>query len=79
MDGYLKIAIIENEFEAQLLQSILEERGMEYYIKSYYDTAYDGLFQRSKGWGAIYAPERYKLLIVEILAGIRKQSVEEQS
>ncbi len=76
MNGYLKVAIIENEFEAQLLQSILDERGIEYYVKSYYDTAYDGLFQKSKGWGAIYAPEESKILIIEIMEGIRKQFVE---
>jgi hypothetical protein len=76
MEGYLKIAIIENEFEAQLLQSILDERGIVYYIRSYYDIAYDGLFQKSNGWGAIYAPEEYKKLIVETMEGIRNQSVE---
>lgn len=52
MHGYSKIAIVENQFEAQLLQSILDEQGISYYVKSYYDTAYDGLFQKNKGWGA---------------------------
>lgn len=76
MNGYLKIAIVENEFEAQLLQSILDEQGIAYYLKSYYDTAYDGLFQKNKGWGAVYAPENYKEVIVEIIEGIRNQTVE---
>lgn len=76
MDGYLKIAIIENEFEAQLLQSILDEQGIVYYVRSYYDIAYDGLFQKSKGWGAVYAPEEYKKIIVDTIEGIRNQSAE---
>jgi len=75
MDGYLKIAVIENEFEAQLLQSILDDRGIAYYVRSYYDIAYDGLFQKSKGWGAVFAPKEYEKLIVETLEEIRIQSV----
>lgn len=73
MNGYLKIAIVENQFEAQLLQSMLDEQGIAYYLKSYYDTAYDGLFQRNKGWGAVYAPENHKEVIVEMIEGIRSQ------
>lgn len=76
MNGYLKIAVVENEFEAQLLRSILDEQNISYYLKSYYDTAYDGLFQRNKGWGAIYAPEEFKRVIVEIINGIRNQTAE---
>lgn len=76
MDGYLKIAIIENEFEAQLLQSILDEQGIAYYVRSYYDIAYDGLFQKNKGWGAVYAPEESKKIIVDTIEGIRNQSAE---
>jgi hypothetical protein len=74
MNGYLKITIIENEFEAQLLKSILDERGITYYLRSYYDIAYDGLFQKSNGWGAIYAPKEYEKIIVETMTEIRNQS-----
>jgi len=79
MSGYLKIAVVENEFEAQLLQSILDEQGIVYYLKSYYDIAYDGLFQKTKGWGSVYAPENCKEVILEIIAGIRNQSFSEAS
>lgn len=79
MSGYLKIAVVENQFEAQLLQSILEEQGIAYYLKSYYDIAYDGLFQKTKGWGSVYAPENHREVILEIIAGIRKQSFAEDS
>jgi len=60
MEQYSKIAILENEFEAQILQSILEEREIPHYLKSFHDIAYDGLFQRSMGWGVIFAPQEYE-------------------
>jgi hypothetical protein len=42
---YVKVDILENEIEAQLLDSILNERNIPHHIQSYYDTAFDGLFQ----------------------------------
>ena len=63
----MKIATIGNFIQAQVLTSVLEERGVPHRIRSFHDTAYDGLFQFQKGWGEIYAPIEYKEEIVEIL------------
>lgn len=71
MEQYTKVAILENEFEAQILTSILKERGILHYIKSFYDIAYDGLYQRSYGWGVVFAAKESKKEIVEVLADIR--------
>ena len=60
MDNFKKIQILQNEFEAQLLHSILDEQGIPHLIKSYHDTAYDGVFQFQKGWAHVEAPEVYK-------------------
>ncbi|MCF8025866.1 MAG: hypothetical protein K9J79_08895 [Desulfobacteraceae bacterium] len=68
---YIRISGIDNPFEAQLLGSILEERGIPHRIRSHHDTAYDGLFQMQKGWGEIYSPQEYKNEILEILDQIR--------
>jgi hypothetical protein len=74
MEGYLKIAILENEIEARLLESILTERSIPHFMRSYYDTAYDGLFQTQKGWGYVGAPESYQGEIIEILSELRKEA-----
>ena len=50
-EAYAKVDILENEIEAQLLDSILNERNIPHHIQSYHDTAYNGLFQTQKGWG----------------------------
>lgn len=73
MEGYEKIAVVDNQFEAQLLAEILAERQIPHVLKSYYDAAYDGLFQTQKGWGAVYAPAQYKAELDEIIASLRER------
>ena len=48
----------ENEAEANVIKSILEEHGINAEIKSFHDTAYDGLFQSQYGWGLIRISEK---------------------
>jgi len=47
----------ENEAEANVIQSVLAEQGIYAEIKSFHDTAYDGLFQAQYGWGLILVSE----------------------
>jgi hypothetical protein len=67
-----RIAVLDNEIEAQLLSAQLEERGIPHMMRSYYDNAYDGLFQLSKGWGHVEAPAEYTAEITEALETIRQ-------
>ena len=73
MDAFIKITGLENIVEAQLMESILKEKGIPHRIRSFHDTAYDGLFQFQKGWGDVYAPEELKEEILEILAMVRAE------
>ena len=68
---FIKIASLENTFEAQLVESFLTEHGIPHRIRSFHDTAYDGLFQVQRGWGAIFAPLTYEREILDILESIR--------
>ena len=47
MEDYFKVATLDNEVEVRLLESILNERDIPHRLRSYHDTAYDGLFQTS--------------------------------
>ena len=47
----------ENEAEANVIQSVLEDHGIYAQITSFHDTAYDGLFQSQYGWGLIQVSE----------------------
>ena len=71
MEDFKKAAILENEFEAQLVDSILVERGIPHRLRSYHDTAFDGLFQTQKGWGIVSSPEEHHQEVKEILADLR--------
>jgi len=73
-EDYKKVATLENEIEARLLDSILNERNIPHLLTSYYDTAYDGLYQTQKGWGHISAPDLYLGEIREIISIVRKES-----
>jgi len=60
MEEFKKILILENEIEARLLESVLTERNIPHRIRSYHDSAYDGIFQAQKGWGVVLAPPEHQ-------------------
>lgn len=73
MGTFYKVAILENEIEAQLLKAILNDREIPHLLQSYYDLAYDGLFQFQKGWGHVSVPEDFREEVLEILTDLRKE------
>jgi len=74
MEEMKDVAVLENEIEAGLLESILDARGIPHMVASYYDTALDGLFQVQKGWGCVRAAEADAAQVVAILDEIRERA-----
>lgn len=66
MSKHVKILLFQNEIEAMLLNEILTDKEIPHLIRSYHDSAYDGLWQSQSGWGHIEAPEEYKEEIITI-------------
>lgn len=66
MSKTVKILILYNEIEANYLEGLLKERGIPHVIRSYHDSAYDGLWQAHSGWGQLDAPEEFREEILEI-------------
>ena len=66
MPKTVRILVFNNEIEAKLLSDILTERNIPHMIRSYHDSAYDGLFQVQSGWGHLESPEEYKEEILKI-------------
>jgi len=66
MEELKKTLILENEIEAQLLDSILTERHIPHLIRTYHDSVCNGIYQTQKGWGRLDAPGEYKEEILEI-------------
>jgi hypothetical protein len=75
---FIKIAVLENAIEAQLLSSVLTQYEIAHRLRSYHDTAYDGLFQLQKGWGEIYGPHDVRLQVLDALVELRSQAVDTQ-
>ncbi len=70
--AWQRVAVLENEVEAERLGVELEAQGIPHVMISYSDTAYDGLFQLSRGWGHLEAAPEHKEAILAILQDIRQ-------
>ena len=66
MERTEKILVLYNEFEAKLLGEILTGKNIPFVIKSYHDSAYDGLWQSQFGWGHLEAPGEYRAEILKV-------------
>ncbi len=73
---YIKVAILDNTFEAALVEQIMNDQEIPYVIRSYHDEVYGNLFQATKGWGEIQAPVSFKEQISTIVEDVRASQVE---
>jgi hypothetical protein len=64
MEELVRIATVENEVEARLLESMLSQQGI-------HDSALDGIYQLQNGWGYVSAPPEYRETVLRILKNLR--------
>lgn len=50
-----RVMTLRNEVEAGIMKAALEGRGIPHAIRTFHDSAYDGLYQLQRGWGVIEA------------------------
>ncbi|MCX7822167.1 MAG: DUF3786 domain-containing protein [Syntrophobacterales bacterium] len=55
-EGYIPVYTLANRFEADIVSDVLEREGVPFWIRSFEETAYDGLFVIQKGWGQVLVP-----------------------
>ena len=66
-----KILSLSSENEAIRIKEILDINEIPHLIRSFYDSAYDGIFQNQYGWGVLEADEANEdkiLVLVKDLA-----------
>ncbi len=73
-ERFERIAVLENEVQAGLVDGVLADREIPHIMQSYHDSAYDGLFQAQKGWGVLLAPASFRNEILAALEDIKRQS-----
>jgi hypothetical protein len=66
----VKILTFSNGFEANLLDGLLSDKNIPHIIRTYHDSAYDGLWQTQSVWGHLEAPEEYFDEIMNIYQGM---------
>lgn len=74
MDKLEKIAVLESEVQAELVDSVLEQRDIPHLMRSYHDSAYDGIFQTHAGWGHVEAPAAFRDEILAVIADVKRQA-----
>lgn len=62
-----RILILSSEIQAIKIKDILDSNGIPHIIRSYYDSAYDGLFQHQYGWGTLEADETDEERILDLV------------
>ena len=66
MKNTVRILVIRNAVEANLLDEILTEKDIPHIIRSFHDLAYDGLWQTATAWGQLDAPPEFREEILKI-------------
>jgi hypothetical protein len=75
-EPFVRIIVIENPIEAQVIGDALRQEGIPHEMRSYHDTAYDGLFQAQLGWGELRAPAALAEKIRRLVSEFRGEAVD---
>ncbi len=79
MSKFERIAVLDDAFQAQLLSAELEKIGIPHVIRSYHDTAYDGLFQVGSGYGCVEAAPEHADRVRAVLQDISRPAPQDRS
>ncbi len=55
-EEFVPVRVAENAFEADRIKGALEQEGITVLLRTFEDTAYDGIFVSQKGWGYVEVP-----------------------
>jgi hypothetical protein len=75
---WVKAGTVENRFEGDRISQVLQEAGIPFLIKSFLDTAYDGLYIPQKGWGVVLVSEKDREEAEKLIGEVKKTFVKEE-
>ncbi len=78
MAHWVKAGVVENRFEGDRVSQALKEVEIPFMIKSFLDTAYDGLYIPQKGWGVVMVPERLREEAEKLVKEVKQIFQEEE-
>jgi len=62
-----KIISLNSEIEAMRIKEILDSNEIPHLVRSFHDSAYDGIFQNQYGWGVLEADESDEERILKLI------------
>jgi hypothetical protein len=78
-DQWVKVGTVENRFEGDRISHALQEAGIPFLIKSFLDTAYDGLYIPQKGWGVLMVPKKNAKEVEKLISEVKNIFVKEEN
>jgi hypothetical protein len=66
--GYKKLRTVQNRFEGELIVAALERSGVDFFLRTFEDTAYDGLFVAQEGWAVLWVSQEDTRVAEDIIA-----------
>jgi hypothetical protein len=74
METFEKILDLNNEFEAGIMEEVLNDKKIPFGIVPSGDSALGGIWELENGWGYIEAPPEYKDEIIRLYEEIADTS-----
>jgi hypothetical protein len=78
MNDWVKIGTVENRFEGDRVSQTLQEAKIPFLIKTFLDTAYDGLYLPQKGWGVVMVPKHFEEEAERIISEVKRSFNKEE-
>ncbi len=66
MKKTVRILVFNSEVEARLLSGLLDQKNIPHMLRSYHDSAYNGMWQTQTCWGFLEADEKNREEILKI-------------
>ncbi len=75
---WVKAGVVENRFEGDRISQSLQDAGIPFMVKSFLDTAYNGLYVPQKGWGMVLVPETFLEEAEKVIREVKNGFEEEE-
>ena len=69
-ETFVSVKVAENAFEADRLRAALEQEGIPVLVRTFHDTAYDGIYVAQEGWGNVEVPESVRQRAEQIVGDV---------
>lgn len=66
-ETFVPVLVADNPFEADRAREALEQEGIPVLVRTFEDTAFNGIYVAQKGWGHVEVPSSKKALAQRIL------------